>query len=941
MGHNFLLLMAGMMVLVDLLGFHPASAQTTTSKTYELAQLTPAWTTGIISDWVGAAGILATDLNQDGITDIASCSSDNAYVLNYTPTGSYDTSWFSKNLRCGRIAAGDRDEDGYQELYIATFDGPVLIVNSKDYHNVGEIDLPTGAYANDVAVADVDNDGAQEIVLALASETRVYDGSSLKLEWDANGYGGGRVKVANIDNDPIPEVIVNGTTAYVLNASQKSLKWAYSGGFGNAMDVGDVDGDARAEIAYLSNYSSAYVFDGDTKSIKWQRDNLGDLSNLVVADVNGDGSDELIIGNGQWGNLAGYRGDNGASLWRIANPEHGVSGIAIGDANNDGTKEIIWGAGLSSTGKDVLIIGDWVTQKVTWVSADLDGPLHVATGDVDADGQTEIVLASYSTSSGYDGGTISVYDGLTHTREWSTVLPSGYFDIYQVVVGQLDTDPALEILIFGDNWYTPRLQAYDGLSAKLEWQSSTLPGNSVSSISIADVDGDDIDEIVYAANNSHVIVFNGASNLIEWDSGALDTLAFDTSFGDLNGDGVLDLAVLTGQSAYVFRTDTWTKEIQKPVTNGKQIAISNSDGIGGGELLIVTTDDENYSVMQVWSGLDFGFVQNKPLGTAVISDMITADLDADTAQEILFIGRSKDNSNNQTYLKIASLAYPRFWETQVDRAMGAVNTAAIADVDQDGKSEVVLGGDSLIQEEKIYTSTVNLSDTFLPFLRKDLVARGIYGVVTMNGQPAVGVMLSLRFYNGSTWSTAATTTTLAEGYYSFTSASTLGSSQAYYVLYANQDSNDTSRLYTWHTQSIKTYQSGSAVHIGDFDIANIALVSPHTYDNTRPLPVVFEWTPRPASPKDSYEFNLYNPYSTSTFFYTDPPLGYVGSYTLTSLPSGFSNGAEYVWEIWAYSPDGGFGISKESRWIIFTNNTYGPAIAGSLEKSWDRLDIVP
>jgi len=41
----------------------------------------------------------------------------------------------------------------------------------------------------------------------------------------------------------------------------------YAGGFGTDIGVGDVDSDGRAEIAYIADWSNAYVFDGDTKSI--------------------------------------------------------------------------------------------------------------------------------------------------------------------------------------------------------------------------------------------------------------------------------------------------------------------------------------------------------------------------------------------------------------------------------------------------------------------------------------------------------------------------------------------------------------------------------------------------------------------------------------------------------------------------------------------------
>jgi hypothetical protein len=54
------------------------------------------------------------------------------------------------------------------------------------------------------------------------------------------------------------------------------------------------------------------------------------------------------------------------------------------------------------------------------------------------------------------------------------------------------------------------------------------------------------------------------------------------------------------------------------------------------------------------------------------------------------------------------------------------------------------------------------------------------------------------------------------------------------------------------------------------------------------------------------------------YFFTDPPLGYVGSYTLNSLPPGFTTGYPYVWDMWVYSPDGGYGISYWAYYVTFS-----------------------
>jgi hypothetical protein len=193
---------------------------------------------------------------------------------------------------------------------------------------------------------------------------------------------------------------------------------------------------------------------------------------------------------------------------------------------------------------------------------------------------------------------------------------------------------------------------------------------------------------------------------------------------------------------------------------------------------------------------------------------------------------------------------------------------------------------------------------------------GIHGTVTLNGSPAADILLALRFYDGSSWSTAATTSTGQGGEYIFEGVAGLVEGQEYYVLYRNEG-GISGHLWIWVSSVLTSYAEDGSVLIGNFDIGDVVLVSPLD-EEVVDLPHTFRWQPRPATPGDSYEFNLLDPEDESLFFYTDPPLGYVGSYTLDNLPPDFQAGVEYVWEVWVYSPDGGFGVSFENRWISFT-----------------------
>jgi hypothetical protein len=164
--------------------------------------------------------------------------------------------------------------------------------------------------------------------------------------------------------------------------------------------------------------------------------------------------------------------------------------------------------------------------------------------------------------------------------------------------------------------------------------------------------------------------------------------------------------------------------------------------------------------------------------------------------------------------------------------------------------------------------------------------------------------LQLRFYNGSAWSTAANTTTGSNGYFLFSNLPGLDPGQMYYVRYLNP--GDATRLGSWSTRALTAY-SGDYVEIGRFDLANITLTSPNP-GTTVGLPWTFEWNVRPATPSDSYEFNLLDLRDGDPWWWTSP-LGYTGNYRLNGLPPGFFGDTEYYWAVGVHSPDGGYGVS--------------------------------
>jgi hypothetical protein len=210
------------------------------------------------------------------------------------------------------------------------------------------------------------------------------------------------------------------------------------------------------------------------------------------------------------------------------------------------------------------------------------------------------------------------------------------------------------------------------------------------------------------------------------------------------------------------------------------------------------------------------------------------------------------------------------------------------------------------------------NQVYLPAVLKNLhlgpepTPTGIHGTVTHNNSAASGIELQLRHWDGANWSTVATTHTDAGGDYSFTSVPSLASDEAYYVRYG-PNTTDERYLSAWYGPDITAYISGQSISGGDFDIANVDMLSPNP-GATVTLPTVFAWEPR-GIPGDTYGWGLFEPAGDDSWWTDD--IGAVDSFELTALPEGANHGIEYGWRVYVFNGPDSFGPSYYYRPVTF------------------------
>ena len=193
------------------------------------------------------------------------------HILQRVDEGAYVQRWQSSDLGAAikGVFVEDVDADGDYDMIAYHAKGDIFLFDYSSLRLIWQTDEGEFDSIAHLAVANLDQDPQMELVFAADSRIFVYDGLRQVEEYRSEiEYSPKELVVGDVDADGELEIVLN--TGYVLDARFLNQEWEWPQGFGDHLELLDIDQDGVPEL--LGEYGGGFlkVFDIDIRKEKWE-----------------------------------------------------------------------------------------------------------------------------------------------------------------------------------------------------------------------------------------------------------------------------------------------------------------------------------------------------------------------------------------------------------------------------------------------------------------------------------------------------------------------------------------------------------------------------------------------------------------------------------------------------------------------------------------------